>query len=205
MPSPQLRRGRSFSTLAGPFGVVPWSNPAESVTADGVMASVVTALSGNPYSHYLFQRDFNFSAPLDATGLSLVAFVSSLASQGTLLNPRASIELNYITPGTDELIAIGGFQCGVGAVTYNNTFPTSDLSITLDPSLVNDPAFGLAIRVFWVDGDGVTPVTASIDDAYFLLSWTGGTETPPPDDVVQRFRAYGYRSHRAVVFGNRRS
>lgn len=161
----QTRRPTSFVD-AGSGGTLAWSNPSNAGQSDDAYATVQTSSAGVVLSRWLYCTVCGFSIPSDALNLSLTCTVERKAN----LTPFVFCDPYTMLNGAvaDALGAAGNFTTSDAVESHNSVLADANLT----PALVNQSNFGVAIRLSFHDGDGVTPVIASIDDVVLEISYT---------------------------------
>lgn len=171
MPT-QVRRPTSITTLSGGSSIA-WTSASNAIGDDGLYATCQTALVGPTQSQWLMMTVCGFSIPSDATNIALYYSCKRKASGANNVNTEPyTIEGGSIA---QSLGALGHWT--TSDHTETTVFP---LTTGLTYSLLNASDFGLAIRVTFDNGDGVTPVIASIDDCYLTATYDSASSRRYP-------------------------
>lgn len=159
----QVRRPASITTISGGSSIA-WTSASNALGDDGLYATCQSAAVGPVQSYWLMMTVCGFSIPSDASSLSLYYSCRRKCSAESRVNTE---------PYTIESGSVAQSLGSLGHWTTSDATETTVFPLTtgLSYSLLNATDFGLAIRVTFDGGDGVTPVIAYIDDAYLTVTY----------------------------------
>lgn len=151
-------------TALGSGGTLLWSDTANAVTADGNAATVHTSLGGNVVSRWLLLTGFGFTTS------------GAILDYDLFIRRKISASVPGLAVYSDPyLYENGAITQSLGSAgNYSTSYATENPLLVpsgLTAATCNASNSGIALRIQYENGDGVTDVIASIDDLYVTIAF----------------------------------